>query len=136
VAPYLSAEWFTELQALLDGSAASAGIPDDVNLSIQQLVTASPAGDVAYTVVVAGGRIQVRPGTAEAPDLAITQDHVTALAVISGTLPAASAFMSGRIRVSGNMGKLLEHQAALQAISEAIGTLGLPLSHRPTSEQL
>lgn len=120
MAAYLSAEWFTDLQARLDQSGPWAAAGPDANLTIQQRVTGTPEGDVAYTVVVAGGRVAVRPGEAAAADVSITQDHETALSIRASELTSVNAFMSGRIRATGNMGKLLEHQATLLHLSEAI----------------
>lgn len=121
MAAYLSADWFADLQARLDAAGPWTQADSDANLTIQQRVTGTPAGDVAYSVVVAEGRIAVQPGEAAAADVSITQDHETAEAIRAGELTSVNAFMSGRIRATGNMGKLLEHQAILLHLSEAIG---------------
>ena len=46
--------------------------------------------------------------------LSFTEDHETAVAVSTGAMNAQSAFMSGRLRVSGDMDKLMAAQPALR----------------------
>jgi putative sterol carrier protein len=46
----------------------------------------------------------------------ITQDYETAAALSRAELNAQAAFMQGKLKVQGNMGKLLQNQSALDAL--------------------
>lgn len=113
MARYLSPEWFEEINAaaaaVADLSDATAGL----RLVIQQVVTDGPDGDVRYAVRLEQGRVTVVPGEAADADVTVTEDHATATAVARGELAAPAAFMTGRIRVTGDTTVLLDAQPAL-----------------------
>jgi putative sterol carrier protein len=60
------------------------------------------------------GEITLNPGHLEVADLKVTIDYATAKAILVEGNPQAGmqAFMAGRIRVEGDMSKLLALQAA------------------------
>lgn len=116
MARYLSAEWFDEVNA---AAAAAADLSDaavGLRLVIQQVVTDGPEGDVRYVVRVEDGRVTVVPGEAPDADVTVTEDHATATAVGCGELAAPAAFMTGRIRVTGDTGVLMDAQPALHRL--------------------
>lgn len=109
MARYLSAEWL-----------AAASSPDPlrqpVNLVLEEVVRDTPDGTVHYRVEVAGDQTRiVWPVTREAPspDLRISTDWPTAVAVARGDISTQRALMEGRLRVSGDPG----------GIGDAAGTL-------------
>jgi len=71
-------------------------------------VTAGPRGDVAYHLEVRDGDVRIAPGVADAPTVTFIQDWDTASAIGKGELSAQGAFMAGRIRVRGDLPKLVE----------------------------
>jgi putative sterol carrier protein len=105
VARYLSEAWFDEV---------SATTPTGIDgLTLQQVVTGTPDGDVRYHVRVSDGTAWVRSGQAPAPDATFTEDYATAAAVARGELSVHAALLEGRIRVAGNMAVLSAHQEEL-----------------------
>jgi putative sterol carrier protein len=132
MAPYLSPEWIDELHQALSADAAVRQATADVALTVQQVVTGGPGGDVAWHVVVDHGTVAVRPGTTEDADVTFRQDHETARQVAAGELSAQAAFMVGRLTVTGDVAKLIEHQGAFTGIDDATAavraraTLGAP----------
>ncbi len=111
MARFLTPDWFEDI------NAAAAGADDaapDVRLSLQQVVTGGPGGEVRYWVRVQGGRVATGLGELADPDVTITQPYDTAVAMSRGTLSAQAAVMTGRVRVSGNLALLTTHQGALQ----------------------
>jgi putative sterol carrier protein len=52
-------------------------------------------------------------GDIEGPDATITQDYATAVALARGEMNAVSAYMTGRLRISGNLMLLMGLQGAL-----------------------
>lgn len=118
MAPYLSPEWIDELHVALSTDEAVRRATADVALTVQQVVT-GPGGDVSWHIVVDHGAVAVRPGMAERADVTFRQDRETATAVASGEMNAQAAFMVGKLRVSGEVAKLIEHQATFSGIDEA-----------------
>jgi putative sterol carrier protein len=113
---FLSGEWLEQL------AAAMAGSPSDLRLSIHQQVTGGPDGDVEYTIRVDGGRATVETGPGQA-DVEMTEDYETAAAISQGRLSPASAFASGRLRLGGAVGALVEHQDAITALGRRLAGL-------------
>jgi putative sterol carrier protein len=123
VARYLSDEWFSEVNRAAADNAQLATDTAGVELTIQQVVTDGPEGDIRYTVKVRHGAVELAKGDDPSADVTITEDWDTAHRVASGELPAAAAFMTGRIRVGGNVGVLLDHQGSLQGLGQVFADL-------------
>jgi len=119
MARFLSSDWLAELSA--EASTAKTGPLDD-SFAVQQLVTGGPEGDVSWTVRIGNGSFAVQAGVVEDPLVTFTQDYATAVEIHQGTLSAQAAFMTGRLRVSGNVGLLLERQDVLTALDDVFAT--------------
>jgi putative sterol carrier protein len=119
MAPYLSPAWINELHAALSTDEAVRRATADVALTVQQVVTGGPDGDLTWHVVVDHGDVAVRPGTVDGADVTFRQDHDTALAVAAGESSAQAAFMIGRLTVTGDVAKLIEHQGAFTGLDAA-----------------
>ena len=102
---FLSPAWFAE-----NATTRPAG---DAELTIQQRVLGSPEGDVAFVLRVWDTAVSIEQGSDAHPDVTLTEDYETALAIHEGRLSAAAAFAAGRVQVSGAVARLLEHIAAL-----------------------
>jgi putative sterol carrier protein len=132
MARYLSPEWIDELHQALSTDASVREATAGVALTVQQVVTGGPDGDVAWHVVVDHGTVAVRPGTTGAADVTFRQDHDTARKVAAGELSAQAAFMVGLLTVTGDVARLIEHQGAFTGIDAATdsvrarATLGAP----------
>lgn len=74
-------------------------------------------GGASWHVVVAGGRVDVRQGRHPAPDVTFTEDRATAAAIAAGELSAQQAFVDGRLRVRGAVGRLTG------AVADALASL-------------
>jgi hypothetical protein len=108
---FLSPEW---LEQAVDGQQQAHGAGA---LVIDQIVTGSPFGDVAYRVVIDEGRAwmeRAQPG--REPDLAITVSYETAAAVAQGRLSTQRALMEGRMRIRGNPKPLAGRSADLAGL--------------------
>ncbi len=122
MARYLSAEWFDELNA-----AAQQQDPQSparlARLSLQQVVTDSPDGEVRYWVRLDQGRVTAGLGEAESADAVISQSYDTAVGVVRGDVRVQTALMSGEIRLTGDIATLVEHQDALRGLDAAFSDL-------------
>jgi predicted lipid carrier protein YhbT len=116
VARYLSQEWFDEVNRAAADSDRIKTDTAGITLTIQQVVTDGPDGEIRYAVRVRDGAVTIKQGDDPEADVTITEDWETATAVAKGELPAPAAFMSGRIRVAGNVGVLLDAQGSLQGL--------------------
>ncbi|MGE3621694.1 MAG: SCP2 sterol-binding domain-containing protein [Acidimicrobiia bacterium] len=76
----------------------------------------SSTGEVAYVIRIDREGVTVRPGRAADADVTFTQDRATAAAVQAGTLSAQAAFMAGRIRLGGDLGRLTGDARTLAAL--------------------
>jgi putative sterol carrier protein len=109
---FLSEPWAealkTELNASEDFQRAAAG----QRATIQQVIT--DAGDEThYWISIADGRIDLGVGDVDAPDATITQSYESAAALAKGELNPVTAFMTGKLKIAGNMGMILGLQGAL-----------------------
>jgi len=64
-------------------------------------------GGGSWFVSIADGKCQVSPGVAPTPSATISASAADYLAVGRGELNPMSAFMSGKIKATGNMGMLM-----------------------------
>ena len=87
---------------------------------VEHEVTGLPEGTVRYHIAFDRGSARLRPGAAADPDACFTEDVETAVAVSSGAINAQSAFMSGRLRIRGDMDKLIAAQRAIEALDVAL----------------
>lgn len=122
MARFLSPEWI----AALNTAAASDDVRERtgaVSLTLRQVVVGGPDGAVEYTIAVEGGEVVVEPGGAARADATFTEDYDTAAAIHRGELSPQEAFMTGRVRISGNVGVLVASQDALAGLAPALATV-------------
>lgn len=117
MARYLSPEWFDDVNA---AGRQRAGVGGAGRLTLQQVVTDGPYGEVRYWVRLDGGTLEASLGEADAPDAVISQSYDTAVAVVTGKTEVQTALMSGDIRLSGNVAVLVENQQALDELEAAL----------------
>jgi putative sterol carrier protein len=115
MAQFLSEEWFEAAIALREQYADQ--LPDVVMaLTINQIITEVPFGDgeVRAYLDTTNNTVEFLPGEAEEPDAVVTTDYETARVMIVEQDPQAAmqAFMEGRVKVQGDMMKLMAAQAA------------------------
>lgn len=104
MAKYLSQEWL-DLQKEL-----GAEFPERPGASarMQYVVTGAPEGDVKYYSVIENGAIiENRLGEDPEAEFTLTTGYDDSVKVLKGELDANAAFMQGKMKVSGNMGKLM-----------------------------
>ena len=111
--PFLSDRWIAAAKEVRDGYAGRA--PTGVSIRMNQVVTDVPFGDgtVHAHLDSSSGEMQLDHGHLENPDVTVTVDYATAKALFVDQKPEAAieAFMNGKIRVQGDMTKLLAIQS-------------------------
>ena len=111
---YLSDEWLAEARRIR-GEYKGLATPNANPVRINLVVTEVPdRGQVDAHVDTSSGELDIEHGHLDGVDLKVTLDYETAKALlIDGNSQAAmSAFMAGKIRVEGDMSKLLAMQGS------------------------
>jgi putative sterol carrier protein len=110
---FLTEEWMTEAKRLRDEAGSPASPPAHV-IRMNQVITGAPFTDedvLAY-MDTSDGELKMELGALENPDLTVTVDYDTAKAIFVEQNPQAGmqAFMAGKIKVQGDMTKLMAMQ--------------------------
>ena len=119
---FLSTEWADAVKAELNTNDAFRQAAASQQATIQQVIT-SEEGDTHYWIVIADGAIDMGVGDADAPDATITQSYDTAVMLAKSELSVVTAFMTGKVKVAGNMGMLMGLQGALSQLPTAMQTV-------------
>jgi len=119
---FLSEEWTRQLAEALNASEAFTTGVGSASAKLQQVVV-GPDGERRYWIKIEGGSVDMGPGEIEGPDATITEDYETAAALARGELNPVSAFMSGKLKVAGNMMLLMQLQSALSQLPEVMQDL-------------
>jgi putative sterol carrier protein len=105
VVQHLTQEWLDQGRELAKGQPARAG----ATAKLQYIVTGGPDGDVKYYWVLEDGKLlESQLGVIADPDVTMTLVHADSVAIAQGELDANAAFMQGRMKVAGNMGKMMQ----------------------------
>ena len=118
MAKYLSQEWMDEGRKLAESQPERPG----ASARMQYVVTGAPDGDIKYYWVLENGKLlESQLGEISDADFTLTQSYDDSVKVQKGELDANAAFMQGRVKVTGNMAKLMSL---------------LPLTNAPEYKQL
>ena len=120
---FLSEEWVNEVTAALSGHQGFKNAIGDADLGIQFSTEDAPDGGVDYYLSASGGGATMALGTLDGADVTVKQSYDTAVAISKGELNTQTAFMTGKLKVSGNLAKLMMHQAAIMQWGVAVGEL-------------
>jgi putative sterol carrier protein len=120
---YLSLEWIEALSHEVAKSDALRDIAATHTVGITQVVSNGPEGNVLYHLQVGDGQVAFGPGPADPEDVRFEQDWDTAVAVATEQLNAQQAFITGRIRLTGDQHKLLESTPVFAALDIVFTTV-------------
>ncbi|MET0158974.1 MAG: SCP2 sterol-binding domain-containing protein [Acidimicrobiales bacterium] len=112
---FLSDEWMEAAKAVRDEYADQVSPPAHP-IRMNQVVTDVPFGDGTINTYLdtSGGEAVMELGELDTPDLTVTTDYATAKAItVDGDAQVAmQAFMQGKVKVQGDMSKLMLLQQA------------------------
>lgn len=115
---YLSSEWM----ALFKDLAAEFPETPGATARLQYVITGGPDGEVRYHHVIDNGNtLEHALGDDPEAEVTLTASYDDKMKVDKGELDANTAFMQGRVKVSGNIAKVmallpLTNQAEYKAI--------------------
>ena len=101
---YLTQDWLDEQRTIAQEFPERPG----ATAHLQYVVTGGPEGEIKYYWVVENGNLQAS-SLGEDPDaeVIITLNYDDSVKIQKGELDETAAFMQGRLKVTGNMGKLM-----------------------------
>jgi SCP-2 sterol transfer family len=113
--PFLSDEWLGEARSIrAEYAGKTPPIPNVVRMNL--VITSVPFGDgdIEAHLDTSSGELELDTGHLETQDLKVTVDYDTAKAILIEGNPQAGmqAFMAGKVKVEGDMAKLMALQAA------------------------
>lgn len=113
--PFLSDEWMTAAKAIREKYADQA-TKVTTSIRMNQVVTDVPFGDgtVKSYLDTSSGDVDMELGELDNPDLTVTTDWETARKIFVDQDQAAGmqAFMSGKVKIQGDMMKMMAMQTA------------------------
>jgi len=119
---FLSEDWATEVTQTL---RAHEQFKASADMSVQFVVGDAPDGEVKFYLDATGDEPVQALGELDNADVTITSNYETTSAIFSGELNTQMAFMTGKIKVNGNMAKLMTQQAALGHWASAVSGLDI-----------
>ena len=120
---FLSEEWASDVTAALNSHEGFKNAIGAADLAIQFETEDGPDGGVNYFLKSSGGTSNMALGDLEDADVTVKQSYDTATAIAKGDLNTQTAFMTGKLKVSGNLAKLMMHQSAIQQWGAAVAEL-------------
>lgn len=123
MARFLTNEWAQEVDKTLNAHTGFKSAIGNADLGIAFNVSGGPDGDVAYYLKTADGDVDLALGKLDGADVTINTNYETASSISKGDLNVQTAFMTGKLKVAGNLAKLMMHQAAIIQWSSAVKDL-------------
>ena len=118
---FLSQEWADEMTKGLNSSEDFQKAASGQSAKLQQVVTDTPdGGEVKYYFTLEGGKAEVALGELQDAEATVTQNYETAVGVTKQEINAQNAFMQGKLKISGNMMKLMQLQSVINAMPNAV----------------
>ncbi|HET8720708.1 MAG TPA: SCP2 sterol-binding domain-containing protein [Nitrospira sp.] len=106
-------EFFRQLPSKLDAEAA-----EDIDAVYQFDLSGAQGGQ--YVVTIREGACQVKEGRHDDPHVILSMADEDCMRVLNGELSGPAAAMSGRIRISGDVGLAMQLRALFPSVTEQL----------------
>jgi putative sterol carrier protein len=121
---FLSEDWCNAMTDALNSSEDFSKAASGQEVGLQQVVTEMPDGtDTKYYFKLDDGKADISLGEIEGAEATLTQSYETAASIQKGDLNPQNAFMQGKLKVTGNMMKLMQLQGVISAMSKAVNSV-------------
>jgi len=101
---WLTQEWLDETRKMSESQPERAG----ATARMQYVVTGGPQGDIDYFWVLEDGKLkEAKVGKLDDAEVTLTTGYDDAMKIQKGELDANAAFMQGKVKVTGNMAKVM-----------------------------
>ncbi len=119
---FLSEEWASAVTEALNSNDAFKQAAGGQSAKLQQVVT-TPEGETKYYFKLEGGQAEVALGELDDAEATISQDYDTAVALSKNELTGTAAYMSGKIKIQGDLMRLMQLQGLLNTLPQAVAGL-------------
>lgn len=125
MAEFLSPAWITELDRSLQALSATAPDVegDDTPFVVEQRITVDDHVAHVHHIVASGGGFHAVAGAAADPDLVLTTDLPTAVAIQRGIVNAQDALAGGHLRLGGDLDRLRARTALFARLDDVFSAL-------------
>jgi putative sterol carrier protein len=115
---FLSPEWAEAVSTALNSHSGFQAAIGSAELGIQFHVTGD--SDIDYYLRTSGGNATLALGALDDADVTVTNTYDVAASISKGELNTQTAFMTGKLKVAGNLAKLMMHQSAITQWAAAV----------------
>jgi putative sterol carrier protein len=120
---FLSDEWLSEVESRLNANDAFQSAAKGQSARLLNEVSGAPGGDVKYGFVLEGGKVQLVQGDIENAEATLSQNYETAVSMSKQEMTGQQAFMQGKVKITGNLMKMMQLQGVFGAMPTAVGDL-------------
>jgi putative sterol carrier protein len=120
---FLSDEWLSEVESRLNANDAFQSAAKGQSARLLNEVNGAPGGDVKYGFVLEGGKVQLVQGDIENAEATLSQNYETAVSMSKQEMTGQQAFMQGKVKITGNLMKMMQLQGVFGAMPTAVGDL-------------
>ena len=122
---FLSQEWADAMTSALNSSEDFKKAATGQQAKLQQVVTDAPDGEAKYYFKLEGGTAEVALGELADAEATITQNYETAVGINKQELNPQNAFMQGKLKIAGNMMKLMQLQNVVNTMPKAVADVDI-----------
>lgn len=121
MATFLTEEWTAAIRDALNANEEVTEFAAWAYITLEHVATGVPGrGDVHHWRRFADGKVDVELGAATDPVAVLTTSYEDAVAINKGELDLQAAFARGKLKVDGDVTKLLQHQAELSEVAATV----------------
>jgi putative sterol carrier protein len=115
---FLSEEWAKAVTEAVNSNDAFKQQAQGKTVKVQQVVTTPE--ETRYFFKLEDGQAEVVVGELPDAEATLTQDYDTAVALSKNELNATAAYMSGKLKIQGDLMKLMQLQGLFNTLPQAI----------------
>ena len=119
---FLTEEWARAVTDALNSNDAWKQAGAGKTVKIQNIVSA-PDGEKRYYLNVVDGNSEVSMGELPGAEATLSSDYETAAAMSRNELNATAAYMSGKLKIQGDLMRLMQLQGLFNTLPQAIKTV-------------
>jgi putative sterol carrier protein len=116
---FLSEEWAAAMTEALNSSDAFKQAAGGQTAKLQNVVT-TPEGEKKYFFKLENGAAEVGVGEIPDAEATLSSDYETAAAIQKSELNGTAAYMSGKLKVNGDLMRLMQLQGLFNALPQAV----------------
>lgn len=119
---FLSEEWVKAVTDAVNASEEFKRAAAGKSVKVQNVVS-TPDGEIKYWFTVQDGETEMGLGETPDAEAILASDYDTAAALTKGELNATSAYMSGKLKIQGDLMKLMGLQGVFNALPQVFKQL-------------